>query len=327
MKTKMWLAVMVVILTSVWSWGSTEQERRRQYAQTALNRVETLHFQMKEQNEQWSTNVSRSFLGGVADVEISLDYGPGLYRGSVAWRDKGSFALFSSYGSLTKIDSGMNYLDFPMYLSYWREATFDLSKTGVTPQDGVWVNGRQAWYDERDKLWHAYIAAAWNLEKLEIIWTGHGMWLVPVGPAYDYGQTIPLDESGLDGSTRSPSEAYGLMYLGETSQPIEQTMFAGSLQYDETIGAQVLVCCNTLHKLYGAFEALVILQGYDQETGESVQYFSQYVRVSDGVFMIPLVDGQGRSFGIHEQTWVKFIYEDPSDGGIVKQQWDSSMYQ
>ncbi len=210
-----------------------------------------------------------------------------------------------------------------MYLSYWRYISVKLPPE-VTGDSDVWVNGAQAWFD--GQFWMAAIAAPWNVTSLTILWGGHGQWVVNTNPSFDYGQIIPLNSGDMDSSITVPAQAYGISYIGELSWPDQQVVFVSGVQYDQSLEANVLVCYNTLYKNYGSFRVMITLQNYDPNLGNSVQYFSRYLDVTGEMIMIPLINNNGQSFGIPDYTQVKFVYEDPSDGGLVKQQWDNELY-
>jgi len=302
---------------------ATEQERRLEYADMALGSVATMRSCMGEINGNWNTNVVQPFVGGVANTTVDLAYGPAYYNASVNWEDASGFSLFNSYGGIKKIEVGMNYMDFSMYLSYWRYISVKLPPE-VTGDSDVWVNGAQAWFD--GQFWMAAIAAPWNVTSLTILWGGHGQWVVNTNPSFDYGQIIPLNSGDMDSSITVPAQAYGISYIGELSWPDQQVVFVSGVQYDQSLEANVLVCYNTLYKNYGSFRVMITLQNYDPNLGNSVQYFSRYLDVTGEMIMIPLINNNGQSFGIPDYTQVKFVYEDPSDGGLVKQQWDNELY-
>ena len=304
--------------------ASTEQERIIQYSLTAIDDVMIMRNYIGDVDGNWSTNVAQNFVSGVAKAAVDLNWGPAYYRASSSWEDKDGYQVFSSYGSIKKIESGMNYMDFPMYLSAWRHFQFKLPP-GVSTDSGVWANGNRA-YSEGNGTWGSFVKDPWNITNLNILVEGEGQWNVGVSPTFNYGGIISLSISDMDTSVTSPSQAFGISYMGELSNPAEQTVFVSEVKYDQTLGANVLVCVNTLHKLYGPFKLMVILQNYDQNLGNTVQYFSRYVDVTDGVIMIPLLDNNGNSFGIPQETYIRFIYEDPSDGGVVKQQYDFKLY-
>lgn len=303
--------------------ASTEQERIIQYSLTALDDVVIMRNYVGDVDKNWSTNVAQEFVDGVAKSTVNLDWGPAYYNASSSWEDRYGYQVFSSYGSVKKIESGMNYMDFPMYLSAWRHLQFKLPP-GVSTDSGVWANGNRA-YSEENGLWGSFVQNPWNITNLNILVEGEGQWNVAVGPTFNYGGIISLRASDMDASVTSPSQAFGISYIGELSNPAEQAVFVSEVKYDQTLGANVLVCVNTLHKLYGSFKVMVTLQNYDERLG-TVQYFSRYVDVQDGVFMIPLIGNNGEQQWIQPGTYVRFIYEDPSDGGVVKQQYDFKLY-
>jgi hypothetical protein len=304
--------------------ASTEQQRQLEYSLTSLDNVTTMVNRMSEKDGSWSTNVTTAFVGGVAKATMDLTLGPAYYNASSEWVDSEGNQLFTSYGSIKKIESGMNYLDFPMYISYWRSVSVQLKQAGATSNSDIWVNGSRAYYD--GEKWRVWISALWNVTELTILWGGHGQWVIGVGPTFDYGQTIKPAAASMDSSVTVPSQAFGLSYLAELSNPQQQELFVSDVQYDQSLGASVLVCYNTLYKNYGSFKVMVALEYYDQALQSRVQYFSRYVDVQDGMFMIPLVNGNGGNLQIVDCTFVRFIYQDPSDGGVCKQQWDSTLY-
>jgi len=319
-KITCWLSVLVMLVCTVGVMASTEQERKLEYSLSAIDDVTTLWCTMGDVDHNWSAGVEQPFVNGVAQVTIDLAWGPALYRAASYWEDENGYALFSSYGSVKKIESGVNYLDFPMYISYWRNITFTLP--GVPTDSEVWVNGSRAWFD--GEFWNAYVPAPWNLTSLNILWAGHGQWVVSTDPTFDYGKPIILNGGDMDPSVTVPSQAYGISYLGDLSWPNEQKIFVSRVQYDETIGAKVLVCDNTFNK-GSSFKLMVTLQNYDPNLGEYVQYFSRYMDVNEGVIMVPLIDNSGNGFGIPDRTYVRFVYEDPLDG-VCKQQGDFTLY-
>ena len=304
--------------------ASTEQERQLEYSLKALDSVTTMSLWVGDIDGNWYTNVITPFVDGVVNSVIDLAWGPALYDVSAYWTDADGYPIFSSYGSIKKIESGMNYLDFPMYISYWRCITVQF-KQPIASDSDLWVNGARAWYD--GVSWRANVSAPWNMTELTVLWGGHGQWVLDTNPSYEYGQPIVLAEAEMDTSTTVPSQAFGISYLGETSYPANQAVFVSKIQYDESIGASVLVCYNTLYKTYGNFKLMITLEAYDPNLGNNVQYFSAYVDVQDGMFMIPLIDNNGGNLGIRMYTAVKFVYADPSDGGVCKQQWDYTVYQ
>ena len=306
------------------TFASTEQERRLEYSLTAIGDVTTMQNWMGEINGNWSTNVVTPFIGGVAESTLDLSWGPALYNAYASWNDTKGYSLFNSYGSIKKIESGMNYMDFPMYISYWRCISIKFKQPGVTSDSQIWINGSPAWFD--GEYWCTYIGAPWNVTELTILWGGHGQWIVGTSPTFGYGQPVLLSLADMDPTVTAPSQAFGVAYLGELSNPTTQVVFVSGVEYDQTIGANVLVCCNTLYKKYGSFKVMVMLQNYDPNLGNSIQYFSQYVTVLNGTFMVPLVNHNWQNIGIPDYTSVRFIYEDPSDGGTCKQQWDNSLY-
>lgn len=323
MKKIILFAVTVLLFNNVICSAQTEQERRIQYALTSLNRVANMANWVSEINGNWYTNVTVPFVAGAANSTIDLSWGPALYRVGGDWTDTHGYALFSSYGSIKKIEAGMNYMDFPMYVSYWRNVSVKLPKA-VASGDEVWVNGSRAWFD--GSSWRAYVSAPWNMTELTIVWSGHGQWVVGVSSMFDYGQLIALYLNKMDTSITSPAQSFGISYLGDISWPNEQVMSVKGIQYDQTLEANVLVCSNILFKSYGSFKVMVTLQNYDENLGNSVQYFSKYLEVQDGVILIPLIDRNGSSFGIPDYTSVRFIYQDPADDGIIKQQWDNTLF-
>jgi len=326
MKKSIYLVLIgfVAFVLAAGAFASTEQERIIQYSLTAIDDVVTMRNWVGDVDGNWSTNVAQAFVGGVARSTINLDWGPAYYNASSSWEDDRGYQVFSSYGSVKKIESGMNYMDFPMYLSTWRHLLFKLPP-GVSTDSGVWANGNRA-YSEGNRLWGTFVQNPWNITNLNVLIEGQGQWNVGVGPTFDYGGVIPLRASDMDPSVTSPSQAFGISYIGELSNPAEQVVFVSEVKYDQTLGGNVLVCVNSLHKQYGSFKVMVTLQNYDENLGNTVQYFSRYVEVTDGVFMIPLIGNNGQQQWIQEGTYVRFIYEDPSDGGVVKQQYDFKLY-
>jgi len=311
------------MLLSTVTMASTEQDRRLEYSLTALDSVTTLWHSMEEVNGNWSASVSQPFVDGVADTRMDLSWGPALYRAWVNWEDSKGNALFSSYGSIKQISAGVNYIDFPMYISYWRNVSIKLPP-GVTSNSEIWINGSRAWTD--GTFWYANISSPWNVTKLTVVWNGHGQWELGTNPAFNYGQLIAFRLSDLDTQVTSPAQAFGISYLGETSWPEQQVVSVKSVEYDQTIGSSVLVCENTLYAGYGSFRVMVSLQYYDAGLGDFVQYLNQYITVTDGMFMVPLIDNNGGNLAIPAGTAVRFVYEDPADGGVVKQQWDYKIY-
>jgi hypothetical protein len=298
----------------------TERERELQYSLTTLSRVVTNVAWVSEVDTGWRTNIAKPFVGGVANVTLGLDYGPARYWAGMEWVDRNEYPLFSSYGSIKQIDSGMNYMDFPMYISSWRQVAVAVNVPGVTSDSDIWVNGYHAWWNGTS--WTAYVSTPWNVTELTIVWGGHGQWRVGVTPTFDYGRTIALNATGMDSSVTTPAQAFGLSYLGDLSNPTSQVVSVTELKYDETLGVGVLVCSNSLYQKYGSFKVMVTLQNYDPNLGNSVQFFSAYIDVKNGEFLVPLMNRNGGGLGIPEFTYVRFIYADPSDGGTVKQQWD-----
>jgi len=303
--------------------ASTEQERIIQYSLTAIDDVAVMRNGVGDVDGNWGTNVAQAFVDGVAKTTIDLSWGPAYYNAYSSWEDSDGYQVFSSYGSVKKVESGMNYMDFPMYLSAWRYLHFKLPP-GASPDSGAWANGNRA-YSEGNGLWGAYVQNLWNVTNLNFLLEGHGQWNVSVSPTFNYGGTIPLVASNMDSSVTSPSQAFGISYMEGLSSPSVQVVSVSEVKYDQSLGANVLVCVNTLHKQYGSFKLMVTLQNYDQNLG-TVQYFSRYVDVTDGVIMIPLIGNNGQQQWIQEGTYVRFIYEDPSDGGVVKQQYDWKLY-
>lgn len=312
----------VLVFSSCLVNASTEQERQLQYSLVALNNVTTLWCGIGDVNDNWYGSAEQPFVNGVANVTLDIAWGPALYNVGSHWQDSSGYSLFSSYGSIKKIEAGMNYMDFPMYVSYWRHVFIKLPHS-VTSDSEVWVNGNQAWFDDNSGYWSAYVATPWNIQSLTVLWAGHGQWVVETSPTFDYGQNLVLNPTEMDPSITVPSQAYGVSYLEDLSWPEQQAVFVNRIQYDQTLGANVLVCDNTLYQKYGTFKVMVALEYYDQNLG-MVQYFSRYVNIQDGIFMIPLVDGNGNSLGIQEYTNVRFVYLDPSDGAY-KQQYDWSL--
>jgi hypothetical protein len=313
------------VLFCVNVFASTEEQRRLEYALATLDDVTTMNVWVDEIHGSWSTNVTKEFVGGVAEAVLNLTFGPATYSVGSEWQDKNGYTLFRCWGSLKEIKAGMNYVDLPMYIYYGRHLFLRFKQPEVNKNSEIWVNGNPAWFDGTE--WRAYVQEPWNVTNLQIVWTGHGGWNIGVTPSFDYGQTTTLSTDDMDPTITSSAQAIGLSYLGETSWPTQQQVFVSDVQWDSSLGCEVLSCYNTIYKKYGSFKALVLFTYYDQDyTGERVQYFSKHVTVEDGMFTVPLVENDGTRFwGIRYRTQVVFVYEDPADS-VVKQQWDSSIY-
>jgi hypothetical protein len=326
MKRIMMMTVMMLMMVtgSVLAAGgestsSSSDLRRLLYEQKALGEVENIQVDMYNQDNTWRVSGSAGFTDGEVSLQMDISAGPGYYRGSASWNDKGGNSLFRSCDyKLVVFKSGINMKDFPVYLCQYRN--IQLKIEGPSTSDDVWVNGNRAWFS--NGYWHVQIDEPWNIDELNIVWTGHGGWKVAVNPEYPFGDAIVITADGMDPTQDSASQMAAISFSGEDSWIYDVAGYMGIVgDTDGNVAARLATSIPEGTKV------IVFFSYYDQNLG-TVEYYNTAVKVTDvlvdgTVILVPLI---GVGFD-ENQTQIRIVWQDadgkwwqswvsmPGDGG------------
>jgi hypothetical protein len=293
---------MMVFFMGQASFAAASPELRRQlYELNALAAVQKLQVDMYNQDQTWHAVASADFIDGEVKLEMDISAGPGYYRGYASWNDEGGNPLFYSYDyKMTQFKAGINWKDFPVYLSPNRN--IQLKIEGPSNSDEVWVNGQRAWFS--NGYWHVGVNEPWNVDELSIIWTGHGGWKVAVNPSYPFGNTFVLTSDWMDSTQDSVSQMAAVSFSGEDSWVSD---IAGFQRFSYSQGDQVVEFVTSIPS---GTKVMVFFSCYDQNVG-TVEYYNTTVNVTsvlvDGLMIrVPLT---GTWFDLN-QTQVRFVFQD-----------------
>ena len=249
---------------------------------------------------------TEQFRYGKAQAIVRLD--PGWYQAGCSWEEPvyREQLYRSVYVEQTYFGAGLQAMPFLMYRNDYRSVRLTFSGSMPSDSDQVWFGGMQAWRD--GNVWRACVYKPWNVidTDAEVIWVGHGGWVVPV--VYDsFVSGINLPAEKMIPTLLSPTKVKTVSLPADSYLDDENLVQYVQQFYSPDLG------CNALELKVGPdvniAELTVVLSGLDQGSGARVSYKTAYLENVSGTFLVPLGDT-----GILPQTNIRVYLINPATG-------------
>ena len=311
------LMVLVAVFASSWvAKANTEEERYWEYVVASLEYLQQAGAVFAGQvyeSSPWddqnqdpaSFPFAEYFAGGTARAVINCS--PGWYQAWASWEDavNRDQLFYSQYIEKTYFGAGQQTLQILMAVNPYRTIRFEIQ--GVpTSDDEVWFNGVRAWRD--GNVWRVTVRKPWDVigSEVEVVWTGHGGWRIPLLQSY-FGGVVVFNTSDMDKTILSATQLKAVSFLGEGTYLQDQPLEYTGRYYSQEFGCEVLEIDSALADDIQEFT--LVLNGYDEYSGQRVNYYSATLRNVGGLFMIPLGDES-----IRPMTVVRIFFIDPRTG-------------
>lgn len=310
---KLLCLLFVFAVSSFYVQASTEEERYWDYVVSELQSLQQQGgvfsgslFEV-EGDQTENLGFAEYFNSGVA--RATLNCRVGWYQGYASWENMDREQIFcSEYMAPTYVGVGLQSIPFLMQVNYSRSIKLVINGELTTDSDEIWFNGVRAWRDSGN-TWRAWVYKPWNIisQSVEVVWLGHGGWNVQMNSS-SFGQSIVLNTADIDTTVVSPTQVQAFSFLSDGAYLNEELVSYSGRYYDTVLGCEVL----ELESLFNSNvqEITVILSGYEQYLGGTVNYFTATLKsVSPGLFIIPLGD-----IYIRPYTDIKVFLTDPNTG-------------
>ncbi|OHA46185.1 MAG: hypothetical protein A2541_00685 [Candidatus Taylorbacteria bacterium RIFOXYD2_FULL_36_9] len=319
------LILLVALLMVGVSWSvraaniDTEEVRMRSYVTASLEDLLTngavypgriTEINRWDGSEGKVVSFSERFVDGVA--RASVNCGVGWFRGYAAWENLAGEQIFYSQSmDPTYLSSGEQTMPFAMTVNSNRMLVLEFQEAIPSNFDEVWFGDKQV--SRNGKKWQTWVYKPWNVigQTMEVIWSGHGGWRIPIEQgSFGSTSTIVLDAGSMDGSLLAPTRLKAVSFLADGAYLEDDLITYTGLSYSDNLGCTVLEMKSLFDGEIG--ELALVLNGYDEDSGSMVNYFTVSLEQVEGTFSIPLGNAWTRPY-----TQVRVYLTDPRTGGWV----------
>jgi hypothetical protein len=282
--------------------------RRQIYELNALMRVDSLEVDVWDNNYTWHVAGKATFVDGEAELSLDITPGPDYYRATARWNDVWGSPLFQCYESkVVWMAAGVNVKDFAMRLN--ESPTLHFKIDGPASSDAIWVGRNRA--DFSGGYWHVPVDRPWELDLINVVWTGHGGWNIGVDPSFPFGSVICLTAADMDPTNNSVSQMEAISYSDSGSWTYNVIGYGG-LFWDEN---QQCLAMELVSEMPTGTKAMVFLSYWDQDLG-TVEYFNTTGYVDKlGVIRVMLCN----TWFDHKRVSIRVVWKDSK--GHVWQTW------